>query len=382
MSLTSEQQAHEAILRSKRILVVTKEHTATDGLAAIAACLAFLKKSGKPVEAVAPGVEPATIPAYLPLANEIKPRIGAMRAFHISLDVSRVPLSELLYDVRDNKLEIQAVPKSGEWSAADVSFKPGEDRYDLVIALDCPDIRSLGNLSRDHADFLYRTTIINIDCDPANEHWGQINLVDLNAVATTEILFRLFESWNRTLLDEDSATAILAGMIFKTNSFKTANVTPRTLAAASQLVGLGARREQIVQGIWRTRSVPTLKLWGRALTRLEYDREVGLSWITLTRNDFLETGLTPAAIEGLVDELVAYAPEAKAIAIMHESLESEKVCVSLHANPPLSASDLSRSFNATGNRSRANFCLEKGISLHDGVTMVVDRLRDTMKTTK
>ncbi len=379
MSLSPEQQAHEAILRSKRILVVTKEHAAIDNLASVAACFAFLKKSGKPVDAIAPGIESTTIPAYLPLASEIKPQIGAMRAFHISLDVSRVPLSELLYDVRDNKLEIQVVPKSGEWSASDVSFKPGEDRYDLVIALDCPDIRSLGSLSRDHADFLYRTTIINIDCDPANEHWGQINLVDLNAVATTEILFRLIEGWNRTLLDEDSATAILAGMIYKTNSFKTSNVTPRTLAAASQLVGLGARREQIVHGIWRTRSIPTLKLWGRALTRLEYDKEAGLAWISLSHRDFLDAGLGAMAIEGLVDELVAYAPEARAVAIIHESRESDAVCVSLHANPPFSATELSRSFGATGNRSRTKFCLEKGIGLHDGVKSVINRLIEVMR---
>jgi hypothetical protein len=33
-----------------------------------------------------------------------------------------------------------------------------------VIAVDAPDMASLGNLFRDKADFLYRTTVINIDC--------------------------------------------------------------------------------------------------------------------------------------------------------------------------------------------------------------------------
>jgi phosphoesterase RecJ-like protein len=167
-------------------------------------------------------------------------------------------------------------------------------------------------------------------------------------------------------------------MIFKTNSFKTSNVTPRTLAAASQLVGLGARREQIVHGIWRTRSIPTLKLWGRALTRLEYDKDAGLAWISLSHQDFLDAGLGAVAIEGLVDELVTYAPEAKAVAIIHESRESDAICVSLHANPPYSATELSRCFGATGNRSRTKFCLEKGIGLHDGIKIVTDSIRKIM----
>lgn len=379
MALTPEQQAWEQITRAKRILIASKPHASNDALAAVVACFLFLKKQGKDVDLVVPDFDPSKAPSFLPSIKEIKPQAGAMRSFNITLDVKDVPLGELMYDVRDKKLEITVVPKTGEWSPKDVVFKHGADRYDLVIALDTPDMHSLGSLVREHADFLYRTTVLNIDRDPGNEHWGQINLVDLNAVSTTEVLFHLFEFWSRHQIDEDLATALLAGMIAKTKSFRTPNVTPKTLSVASQLVGMGARREEIVHGLWRTRTVPTLKLWGRALSRLEQDRELGLVWSTLTRQDFVETGAADETLDDVIGELVAYAPDAKVIAFIYETSTPGPACVSIHANPPLSAAELTRPFGANGTRDHASFRLDKDVSITEGTKTVIERLRKTLK---
>ena len=213
MALSQEQQAIELILRAKRILVVTKQPPTVDALSSVVGVLLFLNKCNKTVDAVVPDFDPAQLPAFLPRAKNMRPALGAIRAFEITLDVSANPLDDLHYDVKDGKLFITVVPKNGEWSPKDVTFRHGEDRYDLVIALDCPDTQALGSLFQEHADFLYRTPVMNIDRDPGNEYWGQINLVDLTAVSSSEILFGLFSRWNRNLVDEDIATALLAGMI-------------------------------------------------------------------------------------------------------------------------------------------------------------------------
>lgn len=384
MALSHEQQAIELITRSKRVLITTREHAPTDSQAAVAALFGYLKKQHKDCDAVLPGMDAAKVPSFLPHASELQQTLGAMRAFLLSLDVSHVPLSELVYDVKNGKLNITVVPKHGEWTPKDVSFKHGEDRYDLVIAIDCPDMASLGPLFRDHADFLYRTPIIAIDRDPGHEHWAQVNLVDLTAVATTEVLFGMFERWNRHHIAEDIATALLAGMIAKTQSFRSPNVTPKTLQIASQLVTLGAKREDIVHGLWRTRSVPTLKLWGRALSRLEQDREHGIVWTMIARQDFLAAGANDQALDGIVNELVGYAPEAKVIVLAYETEHADKTgaCISIHAAPPLSAQELSRAFGASGSRERVDFCLAPGTSLVEGTKTIIDRLRETLKATK
>ncbi|OGL74528.1 hypothetical protein A3D73_03330, partial [Candidatus Uhrbacteria bacterium RIFCSPHIGHO2_02_FULL_60_44] len=335
----------------------------------------------KQVDTVVPGFDRKTAPSFLRGADDVRGAMGAMRAFHIALDVSKTPLGELMYDVKDGKLEITVVPKEKEWRPSDVSFTHGSDRYDLVIALDCPDQASLGPLAREHADFLYRTHVVNIDCGSANEHWGQVNIVDLNAVSTTEVLFNLLESWNRNLIDEDLATALLAGMIARTRSFKTPNVTPKTLATSSALIAMGARREDIVNGLWRTRSVATLKLWGRALARLEQDRDTGFVWTVLSHQDFIAAGADATALEDVIDELIGYAPEAKTIALIYEPDAGKGVCVTVAATAPRSAAELGRPLGLSGTRDRATGCLTNATLLEASKT-VIDRLRETLKVTR
>ncbi|HWQ99845.1 MAG TPA: DHH family phosphoesterase [Candidatus Methylomirabilis sp.] len=381
MALTATQQAQELITRSKRILIATRDHAPTDALAAAVACGLYLKKQGKQVDIVVPGFESKKAPSFLRGTNDVRGKMGAMRAFHVTLDVSKTPLGELMYDVKDGKLEITVVPKEKEWMPSDVTFKNGEDRYDLVIALDCPDQASLGSLAREHAEFLYRTHVVNIDCSSTNEHWGQVNLVDLNAVSTTEVLFNLLESWNRNLIDEDLATALLAGMIARTRSFKTANVTPKTLATSSALIAMGARREEIVNGLWRTRSVATLKLWGRALARLEQDRDTGFVWTVLSHQDFIAAGADATALEDVIDELIGYAPEAKTIALIYEPNAGRGVCVTIAATAPRSAAELGRPLGLSGTRDRATGCLMDTTLLEASKT-VIDRLRETLKATR
>lgn len=383
MPLSHEQQAIDLITRSRRILLVTRDTASVDAQAAIAALFRYLKKQNKELDAVIPGLDANAAPHFLPALKDVRPALGAMRALFLTLDVSKAPFSELSYDVKNGKLEIGIVPQSGEWSPKDLTFRHGEDRYDLIIALDTPDLASLGSSFRDHADFFYRTPVITIDRDPGHEHWGQVNLVDLTAVSTTEVLFGMFERWNRNLIDEEISTALLAGMIAKTQSFRTSNVTPKTLQISSQLVAMGAEREQIVHGLWRTRTIPMLKVWGRALSRLEQDMELGIVWTMLARQDYIETGAGEDALTGIVNELVTYSPEAKVIILVYEKEDAHTkgACVSIHTVPPFSAQELGRAFGANGNRDRVEFCLTPGTPLLQGTQMVVEHIRQILRAT-
>ncbi len=359
MALRPEQQAVELIGRAKNILVTTRENASTDSLSSVIALGLVLKKLNKTFDLVVPGYDSNNHPAYLP-KTDVRSKPGAMRAFHISLDVRQTPLAELLYDVKDGKLEITLVPKQGDWMPKDVAFKHGDDRYDLIIALDSPDMSSLGEIAKTQADFVYRTTIINIDHNGANESWGQVNLVDLNAVSTTEVLFSFLNTWNKSFIDEPIATSILAGMIAKTKSFRTPNVTPKTLKTSSELVSLGAKRGEIVAGLWRTQSVSNLKLWGRVLSRLEQDRELGVVWSILTESDFLEAGAKSDAIEGVVDELISYAPEAKTVLLGVQ--KQDGLHMEVFAQAPRSAADIARVFEGSGTREHAKFIWRESFS--------------------
>ncbi len=380
MALNPLQQAAERILRAKQILLITSEHASVDALASVIALGMVLQRLNKSFDAVVPNWDPKHYPDIFPKGVEIRSQVGAIHSFHLRVNLATTPLAELMYDVRDNILDITLVPKHGSWTLQDVGADQGEERYDLVIAIDSPDMMSLGVLAREQADFLYKTDIINIDCNPSNEYWGQMNVVDLNSVSNTEVLYHWLREWQPSMFDERLATTLLAGMIAKTKSFRSSHVTPRTLAASSELVSLGANREGIVHGLWRTRSVSTLKLWGRALSRLEQDRELGLVWTTLSTSDGLEAGANPDTLDGVVDELLSYAPEARVVALISE--RKEDVLVSLHASTPLSAAELSRPFNGQGTRERSLFTVKQEGTFVDTVQTIVERLKKTLGAIK
>lgn len=378
MALTQAQQFKELIHRStKHILVITREHAGVDAISAALAMGRLLKKMNKSCDVVVPGQHPTRIPSFLGQDLPVLHDVGATRTFHIRVDTTTVPLSELMYDVKDGILDITLVPKHHTWTPNHVTTQYGEDRYDLIIAIDCPDMNSLGALGRDHADLFYRTTVCNIDCHPSNEYWGQVNMVDLNAVSTTEVIYHWMKEQELTP-DETMATALLAGMIVETKSFRTPNVTPKTLITSSELIELGARRDEIVLHLWRTRDVSTLRLWGRALSRLEQDRELGLVWSSLGTADFIESGVHAEQLDGVVDELLAYAPDAKIVALIWQ--QADGLCVSLHATPPYSAAELARPFGGVGNRQRATCQLRDTTNLIEGTQKIIERLQTTIRS--
>lgn len=379
MALTPEQQAVELISRAKQILLIAPEHATVDHLSSIAAAGELLKALHKNFDAVVSQFDTKTLPSFL-RSIEIRPSLGAIRAFHVQLKVSQTPVEELSYDVKDGLLDVTIVPKQGEWTPQDLTFKSGQDRYDLVIAFGSPDLASLGAPARDQAGFFYRTPIINIDCRSTNEHWGQLNLVRLTAVSVTEVLYAWMKEWNKNLINKEMATAMLAGMISETKGFRTTDVTPATLAASSELMSLGADRQGIVHALWRTRTVNVLKLWGRALSRLEQDRDTGLVWSVLADADFVESGAVPAELEGIVDELIAFAPEAKVVVLIAQT--KNETIVRLHAEPPYSAAELVRPFGGYGTRERAIFPVTGGPSLVESTAHVIERLKEMLSAIK
>lgn len=382
MALTATQQAQELIRRSHRILVATRTLPTVDTIASAVSMALFLKKQNKTCDVVIPGYDEKTCPAFLKGACDIKAKMGALRALHLTIDVKDIPLGELMYDVKDGTLEVIVVPKEKEWTPKHVEIKHGADRYDLVIALDCPDMKSLGAIHDEHADFLYRTDIINADHSAGNEHWGQVNIVNMNAVSTTETLYELMHEWNNNLIDEAIATSLLAGMIAKTRSFRTPNVTPKTLATSSQLIAMGARREDIVTGLWRTKSVGTLNLWGKALSRLHEEPEAGLVWTVLGHKDFLEAGVQDGTLDEVIDELIAYVPEAKVTALIYESPEREGgICVTIASHGSASAHELGRAVGAAGTKERAKACL-MNTTLVDAVNQTIGGLKKQLETSR
>jgi phosphoesterase RecJ-like protein len=356
--LNQKEQISEQIKKAKSILVTFPSHWNGDSIGSALALYLFLKKIGKKVDVVSSKSEEGlsigtkTRPfSFLPAFTEIKRTIRDLNKFIISLNTSSTKLRGVKYRVEHDSLKFIVSAKKGNFSAADVKIESEDSKYDLIITLDTPDMESLGNLFAENTQFFYETPIINIDHHSSNEAYGQINLVQINATSTAEILFSLFNVWPEAKIDADIATCLLAGIISKTKNFKTANITPDTLAATSSLISSEARREEIVNKLYRSRQINVLKLWGIVLSRLNGVRGNQIVWSMVTANDFLKTGADKNDLNDIMDELMTNIPEAKLVAIFFESANqdgSTSTNFLVHSPKNINLLDLMKEHNPRG----------------------------------
>ena len=384
MALNDATQISAAWKRANDVLVVFRADPAFDAASAALALAAVIRKLGHRVDVVSANWRTPNELQFIDAMKTVKPAIEQLQKFVIEVPVDRTPIQELSYDIKDGRLRISLVPKVGSWKPEEVSAKPSDYRFDLICTVGVPDLASLGPVFETHANFFYHTPIINIDCDPANEHYGQINHVDINATSNGEVLWKLLAEIDKHLIDEAIATDLLTGMIGKTRSFKTPNVTPETLAAASELISMGGKREDIVHHLYRTRTVPVLRLWGRALARLKHDSETKLAWTVLSRQDFVLAGADSSVLSSVIDELIMNAPEARVAVILHEletTTDGRGVRGLIYANRPLSALELGKPFAATGTRETVTFEL-KDKTIIEAEPLVTDTLKQRIAALK
>lgn len=316
MELTPKQQTLELIKNASKILIITHQNVDGDGLGSTLALGAALKKLDKQVEMVCPTAVPAVF-QFLPASSEVTQQFAGNKELIISINTATVKIDKLGYraDPTGNKTNILITPKTGTFSLQDVAVNAGSYKYDLIIILDASDLDRLGALFEQNTSLFYETPTINIDHHASNDYFGKVNWVDLTATSTSEILVALLESLSgqagRNLLDEDIATSLLCGIITDTDSFQNQNTTPKSLTVAAQLVAAGARQQEIVQKIYKTKPLSTLKLWGTALTNLTVENRAhggAFVWSVLSDADYKTAGASQGEEQGLLDDLIKSAP--------------------------------------------------------------------------
>ncbi len=379
MPLTEIQQIDSLIKKSHHILITFKKDFSLDAVSSALALYLVLQKLNKLVDVVCDDfVLPQNL-SFLPSAEKIQTKLSNLQKFIINLDVSQTQIDELSYNVEGKNLKIFITPKNGAFKPTDVTPENSSYKYDLIVTLDTPDLDSLGKVYRQATDFFYNTDIVNIDHQPENEHFGQINFTNLNAVSTTEILFNLIKTINPDLLDKNIATCLLTGLIGETRSFKTVNVTPTTLDIASQLITAEADREVIIKSLYRSRSLATLKLWGRVLARLKNESGNKLVWSLLTEHDFIEANAEAKDLPEVIDELISFLPGVEVVALIYQDQNQSNVL--LRAVKNYNALYLSQRFSPAGTKDLARFQLT-GKTLQEAEKEIIEKIKENLLKTE
>ncbi|MFH1610442.1 MAG: DHH family phosphoesterase, partial [Patescibacteria group bacterium] len=289
MSQDLSEQAKRLIDKSSNILIVFKKNYTIDSVASSLALFNILKKQDKEVSIACDRFELENNFSFLKNIDLVKDKLINLRRFIINLHLKNAGVEEFSYDVNDNELKIYITPKNGFFEEKDITTGSSDFIFDLIIVMDSSDLESLGDIYEDNRELFYKVPIINIDHSTTNENFGQINLIDLKSVATSQVIYSFLKN-KFDDIDSDIATLILAGIMTKTRAFKTSNVTPDVLAVTSELISLGADRGMVVKNLYQSKNLSTLKLWGRVLARLQQDASIKLVWSLISHEDFVKSG--------------------------------------------------------------------------------------------
>jgi len=342
MELPIDQQIFEQIRKSNKILIILPQNILADGLSAALGLRLFLNKLQKDVLVVSSGQAPENL-KFLPGADALKNQISAGKSLVVTVDTTVKKLEEISYQTTEAKAQIYLKAKGEEFAAQDLSFSTEKFPVDLIFVLGAKSLEDLGKLYEDNTDLFFETPKINIDNHADNEYFGQLNLVDITVSSVAEILAEVLQKYEEQLVDQDIATCLLLGIIFSTRSFQHVQTTPKAFLKASELVALGARQQEIIKNIYKTKSLPLLKLWGRALARMKILEVEKIVYSVLNLADFERAGAGEDELLSVLAEFIDNISGYKIIALLaepvknsarllllaHEQIPAEKLAASL-----------------------------------------------------
>lgn len=304
MSLDSAQQFKNVTDNAKNVLIFTPENAGGDALGAAWATYFFLKR--KNVEAtvvLANNNSHLERFAFLEKPENIIGSLAGARDFVLSFNTRHNKITNVKTERAEDELRIFITPEKGSIDPRDFSFIPAKFKYDLVIAVGCPDKESIGKIYEENPDIFYEVPVVNIDHHTENDQFGQINLVDIKASSTSEILAQVLLGIAEKNLDQTIAECLLSGLIDETNSFQKKNTTPKALQVAAALMTKGAEQQKIIRFLYKTQPLHLLKLWGRVMARLQWESDLELVWAPVYLEDFVQSRSNPNDVPFILDKI-------------------------------------------------------------------------------
>ncbi len=168
----------------------------------------------------------------------------------------------------------------------------------IVIFLDC------GNIDRMPVDFLHngQNKVINVDHHHDNTRFGTVNLVDVDASCTAEIVYDLAGLLGVELTPE-IANALYVALVTDTGKFMYENTDARSHRMAAGLIEAGVEVNDVYRRLYEHAPIEKLRLLAHALDRIELRDDGRLAATYISTEDYASTGASEALTEGIIDHL-------------------------------------------------------------------------------
>jgi phosphoesterase RecJ-like protein len=143
---------------------------------------------------------------------------------------------------------------------------------------------------------------INIDHHHDNTQFGDVNLVEVDASCTAEIVYELAVLLG-VKIGPEMAEALYVGMVTDTGKFMYENSNARTHRIAAELIEAGVAVDETYRRLYEHVPVEKLRLLARALDGIQRHCDGALVLAYITAADYEASGSGAEMTEGIIDHL-------------------------------------------------------------------------------
>jgi len=235
------------------------------------------------------------------------------------------------------------------------SFLPGFDRIrslrvnpfrEIVPRMAVLDAGALARIGSAQDCIGPNTRIINIDHHHTGDDYGHLNLVEVNASATAEILYRLCSRLKLEITPQ-IAYGLYIGILTDTGRFRYSNTTHQAMDICGDLISKGVNPGWVVENIYYNLPFELVQALARALLTLELHFGGLVCMLSLNRGHYVSD------TEGFVE----YAASIKGVALAAFvcELEEKLYKVSLRSRCSVDVSQVAQKFGGGGHIKAAGF---------------------------
>lgn len=239
---------------------------------------------------------------------------------------------------------------------------PWQSVPDAVFILDIPHQASLESGHAEHAVSIRSSHTVLISTHLETDPWGDQSIINPKLSGLSELIAQtLFLDELGYQLPKQDLTTLYVGIIDSTKGFTTKNQFPHTYTTTAQLIERGADHTNVIESLYFSKELKELKIWGRALARLERDVHRKIVWTHISQSDLDRTSATPEEARSVLDELIGQTPGSNiaVLSIEHEPNRVEINIRSAHHSLPLT--ELFWKYSPIGDNSRIVFILQQSL---------------------
>lgn len=305
--------------------------------------------------------------------HKIKKAKNILFVAHISPDADALSSLGVMISLA-KKTDIRFYAYAEQKKEGDYSFIPNIDLisskkpndlsvFDLIISLDC------GQLSRTNLreeiknileDYDRKSFYIEFDHHVPREHYADLEIRYPDKASTTEILYYFFRI-NNLEITKDVANCILTGIVADTGYFFHSNSSQQALLISSRMLLLGASLKNIIHHMVYNKNFLSLKIWGRVLDNMIFNKKTGLVISALTTKEMEELSLNNnTSIESdLFGEIVSSLNSLSGVKVALLLREQDGlVRGNLRTNlDNMDVSKIAQKFNGGGHKKAAGFTI-------------------------